>query len=108
MEAIGVLTPTDSPAGRLLALGSRVVTVTSKATRSHVTLRIEVEAVEAGQLVRFLDYDGELKATYYGDHLAWGGRVTDQIRWTVNALLRHATGGYELLPAVAFLDVQEE
>lgn len=101
----------------MLAGGRLVVTVTSKATHQHVTLRMRctvkddhgkwptVPYAEASRIY-IEDYDSALIAVYYtfdGD-VFWEPRATPAARWTVRHLLRYLAGAYPALRAVAYID----
>jgi hypothetical protein len=120
MERIGRLEPEwDTREGRMLAGGRLVVTVTSKLTQRHVTLRFRCTRKEGDHWptvpfaeathVYIEDYDGEDVATYYPEqgNLWWAPGATSAARWTVVNLLRCLTG-YPSLRAVAHIDVALE
>ncbi|MET0602218.1 MAG: hypothetical protein ABW167_09540 [Baekduia sp.] len=98
---------TTNPGGNdlLTHRGERTLTVTSKTTHAHVTLRLDGD----GDAVRFTDYDGEMVALWQRGRgiVEWGPHVSGHVRWTVNALVRYGCGEYELLPAVAWLDFED-
>jgi hypothetical protein len=109
----------DSRASRMLALGRLTVTITSRQSRQHVTLRLrcKAEGENGWEIVSFdeathvfiEDYDGELVATYYPTSgvLYYKERATMPARWSVQAILRHLGGNFSGLPMVAEVAVAD-
>lgn len=104
----------------MLAGGRLVVTVTSKATHRHVTLRLRCTVKDGHHWptvpydeathVYIEDYDGADVATYYPQtgQVWWASGATAAARWTVTHLLRYLSGAYPALRAVAYIDVADE
>jgi hypothetical protein len=118
MERIGKLEPEwDTRAGRMLAGGRLVATVTSKQTQRHVTLRFRCTAKVGGHWptmpfaeathVFIENYDGATVGSYSPatGMVRWDAAATPAAKWTVRALLRYLAGGYALLEALAYIDV---
>lgn len=108
----------DTPEGRLLAAGALTVTVTSRKSGMHVTLRFRAKVNDAGAggwvhssferstCVFITDYDGELVATYLPKDglLRFERNQTEAVRWTVQSVLRYLSGAFPGLVAVADID----
>lgn len=121
MEAIGTHIPEfDTREGRMLAGGRLVVTVTSKATHRHVTLRLRATRKDGEEwpTVPFDEathvyveaYDDAHVATYYPESgLVWWARAaTPAAKWTLVNLLRYLAGSSDSLKAVALIDAADE
>lgn len=118
MERIGRVFPTEATReGRMLAGGRLTVTITSKATNTHVTLRLRCARKDQSGVwsradfadashVFIEDYDGQRVATYYpvGGCVYWNKKATVAARWSALALLRYLSGEYPMLPALAWID----
>lgn len=102
----------------MLAGGRLVVTVTSKATQRHVTLRMRcTRKDEAGRWptvpfaeathVYIEDYDSAEVAVYHPTDgtLMWARGATSAAQWTVVHLLRYLAGKAMSLRALAYIDV---
>lgn len=109
----------DTRESRMLALGRLTVTITSRRSRQHVTLRLrckaetdsgwEIVPFDAATHVFIEDYDGELVATYYPTSgvLYYKEHATAPARWSVQAILRYLGGGFSGLPMVAEVAVAD-
>lgn len=114
MEAIGTLTPVEgTQEGRTLLAGELIVTVTSKASGRHVTLRLRPslhgdDAVPFEQATHVVveDYDGERLATYFPlGGIAWKLHADEAQRWSIKAVLRWCAG--DMRPSkYAFFDAE--
>lgn len=117
VEQIGRFEPDwDTREGAMLSAGRLTVTVTSKATQRHVTLKFRstrrdgdewptVPFAEASH-VYVEEYDGALVGVYrpYAGSMTWAPGATKEARWTVTHLLRYLHGGFPALRAVAYID----
>ena len=102
----------------MLAGGTLTATVTSRKTGRHVTLRFQAKrkvgkwtrcAFEEASHVFVSDFDGELLATYYPrDGVArFEASVTDAVRWSALAVLRHLSGAFPKFDDVAELFIAD-
>lgn len=102
----------SSRESRMLALGRLTVTVTSRKTGRHVTLRFRACDKEQGwQTVPFDaathvfidDYDDERLATFYpkAGVLFFDDTANEAARWTVAAVLRYLAGCFADFERVA-------
>lgn len=100
----------------LRASGSLTVTVSSRRSGRHVTLRVRCSrrdpfgrrrwptvAFADATHVFIDDFDGEQVATYdpLRGVLKFSARASDEARWTTEALLRYLAGAYPKLSALA-------
>lgn len=111
MEPIGTIVPTvDTQAGRALVSGELMVTVTSRASQAHVSLRIRpsqhgddtcgwadathvaIEELDGARLATYMPATGEI---------AWRPAIGAAQMWTVRAVLRYIAGEFPDIDRVA-------
>lgn len=118
METLGIITPSKFTAeGRMLLDGALTVTLTSRATLHHVTLRIRctdsagedtVRWVEASQ-VTIESPDGLRIGTFYPllGEMAWNPRADAATRWAARAVLRWCANEFPTLRLQALIDSED-
>lgn len=119
-DHLGYLMPTiDTREARMLSAGRLTVTVTSKATNVHITLRLRSKAKRGSEWrtvpwaeatrVFVESYDGQGIATYYPQtgQVWWERKASRPAKWTTVALLRYLAGRNDRLEDVAYIDAED-
>lgn len=117
MDTIGQFIPRDFvPEGRMLSAGELTVTVTSKATLHHVTLRFrcttdgeDTVPFHRASHIAVENYDGLRIATYYPakGEIAFNPFADKAARWATTAILRWAAGEYPNVTRHALIDSED-
>jgi hypothetical protein len=114
--AFGTYTPVLPEAKPLVEHGDALITVTSRVSGHHVTIRIRcydtgptVVAWAKAERVVFTDFDGETIASYRPSTGAMSivSSAPGRDVWTVGAVLRYLAGEFPLLAAKANVDVAD-